>query len=224
MEQYIHLLIARDDDYVPTSKQVADYLAAMIEVRLVPRVESIKVTTPSDKVRTGVNPFTGETVTLPTWNVQRLKNASEIAFAAEEWSEYGTYVSGNGRPSIPPFSVAFGKPYKDEPYAISVACQICAQPRSTSSVYDDDETSGRLTQFRAPSPKPAPCGYFTDPTSGATVEVTNAGRARFWIEIELGKWLFPVTKDNNLEILNPTLLDTTNSIFGTSFVQGCTYY
>jgi len=64
-------------------------------------------------------------------------------------------------------------------------------------------------------------GYFTNPFDGATIAVPEAGCARFWLEIQLGKWLFPRITDGRLDILDGALVSAANECFGVSFVQGC---
>jgi hypothetical protein len=52
MEQYIRMLIARDDYFVPRPAQVSAFLTAMVQLQVIPKVEKICVSTPSIRVRT----------------------------------------------------------------------------------------------------------------------------------------------------------------------------
>src|SRR5207248_2664561 len=99
MEQYIHMLIARPDSFVPKPEQISEFLAAMVQLRVVPDVEKICLSTPSKKVRTGTNPFTGETVSFPMDDFKYSQNVSEISSAAKAVTDYSVTVEGTGRPT-----------------------------------------------------------------------------------------------------------------------------
>jgi hypothetical protein len=47
-----------------------------------------------------------------------------------------------------------------------------------------------------------------------------AACARFWIEFQFGKWLFPKIGDS-LDLLRPSILAVASDIFRTSLTQGC---
>jgi hypothetical protein len=63
-------------------------------------------------------------------------------------------------------------------------------------------------------------GIFRNPKTGAAIEVQNAACARFWIEFQFGKWLFPKIGDS-LDLLRPSILAVASDIFRTSLAQGC---
>jgi len=219
MEQYIHLLIARPDDFVPTRSMIATFCQSLIDHRVVPTVEILSVSTPSGKVRTLTNPFNGEAVSIPQYAHQRLKELSELEAASDRLNNFCLHLEGSGTPAVHPIPIDV-----EIPYSVAVRCHVTAEPHSTSSLYDDEETAARLIQYDRPCADAIPCGYFTAPTSNETVEVADAGRARFWVEFELGKWLFPSVKENNLSILNPTILKWAERDFGIEFAQGCHYF
>lgn len=210
------MLIARPDNFVPKPEQISAFLAAMIQLRVVPEVEKICLSTPSSKVRTGTNPFTGETVSFPMNDFKYLQGVSEIPSAAKGISDYSVAVEGTGRPAVPPIPIDFA-----DRYAIAIACRVSSVPRSTSDIYDDTQNQA---QFNKPCLEPMPYGHFTDPNTHEILKVGDAGRAQFWVEFELGKWLFPSVENGNLEILHPTILERAESEFGIQFAQGCHYY
>jgi hypothetical protein len=219
MEQYIHLLIARPDDFAPLRQQIAAFCQSLIDHRVLPNVDRLSVSTPSGQVRTVTNPFTGEPYSFPTYAHQRLQKLDEFEAAANGLANYCLHLEGDGTPDIPPVPID-----SPDPYSIAVRCHVTAVPYSTSSIYDNDNYTAQYVQFNRPCEDSVPFGYFTAPTSHETVEVADAGRARFWIEFELGKWLFPSVKRNNLSILNPTILKWAERDFGIQFAQGCHYF
>jgi hypothetical protein len=218
MEQYIHLLIARPDDFVPSRPSITSFCQTLVEKCVVPNVNRLSVSTPSGKVRTVNNPFTGEMVSFPMYAHQRLEDLAKFEAASHGLANYCLHLEGEGRPEIPPVPISF-----EDPYSVVVRCHVTAVPHSTSAPVDD-ELSQQLVQYDQPCDESTPFGYFTDPTSNKTIEVADAGRAQFWMEFELGKSLFPETVDGNLELLNPAIVRWAESEFGVPFAQGCHYF
>ena len=69
-------------------------------------------------------------------------------------------------------------------------------------------------------------GYFTDPYDLETIEVPEAGCARFWIEFELGNSVFPpeeAFRRSRLDLLDPAVLAMATDAFGITLVQGCSW-
>lgn len=218
MEQYIHLLIARPDDFTPDRASLAAFGRSLLQHCVVPAADRIAVSAPTGKSRSLTNPLTGQEVILPSYAHQSLTELDQFVAATEGLANYCLHLEGIGRPALPPIPIDFA-----DPYSIAVRCHVTAVPHSTSSPYDD-EISQQLIQYDRPCPDPVDCGYFTDPTTNETVEVVDAGRARFWIEFELGKWLFPSVKRNNLSILNSEIVALADRQFGITFAQGCHYF
>jgi hypothetical protein len=219
MEQYIHLLIAKPDDFAPQRQQLAAFCQSLVDQRVVPNVDRLSVSTPSGQVRTVKNPFTGEEVSFPMYAHQRLQVLEEFEAASQNLGNYCLHLAGEGTPEIHPLPIA-----SREPYSIAVRCHVTAVPHSTSSLYDDDLNSAQLVPYDRPCPEPIPFGYFTDPTTRNTIEVPDAGRARFWIEFELGKFLIPKVTNGNLSLLNPQIIAWAESQFGVPFTHGCHYF
>ena len=66
-------------------------------------------------------------------------------------------------------------------------------------------------------------GVFPNPWTGGVIEVADAGCARFWIEFEFGKFIYPKITDN-LEVINPKIVSAGEECFGTKFAQGCRFW
>ena len=66
-------------------------------------------------------------------------------------------------------------------------------------------------------------GVFPNPWTGGVIEVADAGCARFWIEFEFGKFIYPKITDN-LEVMNPEIVSAGEDCFGTKFAQGCRFW
>lgn len=61
---------------------------------------------------------------------------------------------------------------------------------------------------------------FTDPRDWGIITVPGADCARFWLGFELGKFLFPTTVSDDLDLLDPTIVNAAERIFRVRFVQG----
>ena len=219
MEQYVHLLIAKPDHFVPTPTSIVAFCQSLVDERVVPDVDLISVSVPTNKVKTITNPFTQELITFPIFAHQRLTNLTEFDAASQDLANYCLHLGGTGTPDSPPLEIQC-----DEPYSLTVRCHVTSTPHGTSAPYDEDPSTGPLAGYDRPCADPAPIGHFTHPTTKNTIEVPEAGRARFWIEFELGKWLFPIADDDHVNILNPMVVKRAEHHFGVSFAQGCHYF
>lgn len=216
VEQYAHTLIARPIDFTPSSQQLHDCVAELIEIIPLLGPLEFDLRTVSG-YRDVVNPFTGQSAKYPNVEHRNLTLA-ELAGAAH---------------NLPDFEVAFGKNVrsqvtllpmpKDTPqqYWLGVKIVVSSEVRSMSDTYNGFEPPLiQMPQFGAVSARHSPIGYFSNLHNGSIVEVEDAGSARFWIEFELGKFLFPPF-DCSLELLNPNVVAMIERVFGVSFVQGC---
>ncbi len=66
-------------------------------------------------------------------------------------------------------------------------------------------------------------GIFPNPWTGEAVEVPHAGCARFWIEFEFGKLIYPKV-GKNFEFLSSSIVAEAEQCFRTKFVQGCRFW
>jgi hypothetical protein len=99
-----------------------------------------------------------------------------------------------------------------------VSCNRRPNPVCTGDWWGDQENAAPEFGFDDPNCPIQTIGVFTHPWTGNRVEVANAGGARFWIEFEFGKWVFPEMTDN-FDVLRPDLVEVTESCFGARFVQ-----
>jgi hypothetical protein len=212
-EQYIHTLIPVDKEFVPSAGEAQTFCWELVDRQVIPVPIAIRLRTPSDRTRTVVNPFTQETMIWPMMDHRDLAGIDEINTAVSALSDYELEIAGVGTPGAPPLPIDF-----DEPYHVGVTVRVHPALRSTSSAWIDDATP--VAQYGEPSPTLQPCGYFTNPHTGETIKVPGAGCARFWIEVELGKFLFPAIQNCNLELLDPQIVSSATRIFGVQFVQG----
>jgi hypothetical protein len=183
---------------------------------VVPGTPTVVARTQSGKTRTIFNPFTGEPVVLEIKNHTKIQTLVEIAQALETLEDYEVNVSGNGRPAISLFPIDFTGTYH-----VGVTCFVSSSLRSTSNLHPESGKNQEAAAYREPCPSGADVGLFSDPHSLEEIKVSGAGCARFWIEFELGKFLFPAITNGNLEILDPTIVAEARRAFGIGFVQGC---
>lgn len=143
--------------------------------------------------------------------------------------DYNVIMAGKGPASNPPFQV-YTVQNSDEgpkaslytgPYEYSVQCCLRAEAVSMSDWHNEIMPSPQ----EAP-PFDSPCrsmdrkGFFHNPYTGALLEVSGAGCARFWIEFECGSWLLPKI-GSGLDLLASPIVDAARGRFGVGFVQGC---
>jgi hypothetical protein len=95
----------------------------------------------------------------------------------------------------------FGKPFGDGP----------GRRKQTAS-----RRAGKPNSFSRP-------GSYTDPLTMRTIKVAGAGCARFWIEVEFGKWLCPLIEGERLDLVDKAFLQTARDAFGMDFAQGCVW-
>jgi hypothetical protein len=65
-------------------------------------------------------------------------------------------------------------------------------------------------------------GVLLRATSGK-IKWWDAGCARFWIEFEFGKFIYPRVADN-LEVMSPAIVSEAEKCFRTKFAQGCRFW
>ncbi len=215
-EQYQHLLIAEVDQFVPTSQMVSSFLSDLIDGGFLPTPVELVLRVPTGEVRRFTNPFTGEIDLVPRKAHHKLDRVSDIAVQAGRLRDYEAVASGFGTPLLAALPVS-----TDDPYFLGVTCRASSSLRSTSHFVPQDPGQGQLA-FAAPVEDSIDFGVFTNPHDGSNIEVPNAGSARFWIEIELGKFMFPEIHDS-LELLHPKIVSMAERNFGVRFSQGCKY-
>ncbi len=215
-EQYAHLLIPRVAAFVPSPEQVQTFVASMVDRGILPAEATIALRKPSGKFREGRNPITGERIVWESKTRRVLDGPGQVAAAIAGLADYEVEVAGTGSPGSPPLLIDF-----DRPYHLGMVCRSSSKLRYTS---DPDHSFG--TQPGGPSfgdlcDEVAESGVFQNPHDGAVIRVPGIGSAHFWLEFELGKFLFPRIAGGDLDILAPAVVSDAESIFGVSFGQGC---
>jgi hypothetical protein len=212
-EQYSQTLISRSNDFVPSAAKVAEFLATIVELGVVPANPSILLLAPTGRTREFKNPFSGETTVHEIKKSKKLDTLDQFEEAAAALHDYDVVVSAMGTPTLPPIPIDF-----TEPYYVGVTCFVSSRLRSTS---DDHDESPDVVSYGEPCNKPVKTGIFSNPDNLELIEVPDAGSARFWVEFELGKSLFPEITGGNLNLLNPPIVEAARTVFGVPFVQGC---
>jgi hypothetical protein len=215
MPEYAHTLIPDTVDFVPNPKQVGDFLMSLESIGSAPSQASINVSVLSGKVRSVVNPFTGKTETYPIRKFDKLKDLNAVSSTLESLNDYNLSVEGKGPPKLPALEFDFTGAYD-----FLVRCCLRAEVVSTSDWHDEVPVKRKPEFFGRPCNSKNRLGIFHNPKTLAVIEVPNAGCARFWIEFEFGKMLFPSIKDS-LDIIEPSIVGVANETFGVKFVQGC---
>jgi hypothetical protein len=215
-EQYSHLLIARDVGFVPATSHVCRFLVKLTELGVLSPKPDLVLRTPSSTFREGVNPFTGEVMRIPRKDVRPVADLAAYESAAKQLSDYEIEASSEWNPRLPPLPIEF-----TEQYFIGVTSTISSVPRSTSHYVPESEPVLNVVDFGEPCENRPTFGVFTNPHDLSIIQVPDAGAARFWIQFELGKFLFPMLPNGSLDILASEIVESAEQIFGVGFNQGC---
>jgi hypothetical protein len=239
MEQYIHTLIAADSAFVPQSKQIAEFfeiLTATYNFRIISDTGSepgLRVMKPSGRLRRGRDPMTGEAVSIPMLDHIKIERINDIPGAIEGLEHYSVLASGEWTVESRPLVLLTTDevPFEDT-YLCCISCHIRPEPVSTSC-WDEDAAgpnSRNVPYFGEACEPGSNVGIFSHPWTGELIEVPDAGCARFWIELEFGKWLLPKMADSldvlilkmadSLDVLSPVMVAKIEECFATGLVQG----
>jgi hypothetical protein len=172
-------------------------------------------------LRTFVDPLTGQSQSssLPHYDHVALDGIRDISNALRRLDHYKVIVSGQEPPARPPLELEHNEIVFEDTYGFDLHCCLRPEIVSTSYCHGEVPTSRDVPSFGKPCTSTDHTGVFQHPLTGAIIEVPNAGCARFWIEFEFGKWLFPRI-NNDLNLLNAPIVDCAQESFGTKFVQG----
>jgi len=231
MEQYIHTLISTDSEFVPEPAQVASFLAQLVSQfrfspisgqRFLPGLVFAK---PSGRLRWGANPMTGEKISIPEWDGANLEKFEDIPALIDGCEHYTVAQSGEWVWKDRPMDLLKTDrvPYEGS-YICTVRCELRPETVFTSAW---DVEAGPNTQnvptFGSVCTDTNRNGIFPNPWTGDIIEVADAGCARFWIEFEFGKFIYPKVTEN-LEVMSPAIVVGTEQCFGTKFAQGCRFW
>jgi hypothetical protein len=241
-ETYGHTLIPGSIDFVPQPHQVAAFLDNLAKLDAAPLRAALRIGKPG--FRSGVNPATGETLTIPVHRYTTLEAAADVSAALSGLDDYNVELLGEGPPRLPPFALWLhdirpltgGQPPEShandcaviefdskKSYGFIVQCCLRADVVATSDRHGVMPPERQMPTLGRPDKFHTRLGVFHHPCTNKILEVPNAGCARFWVQFEFGKWLFPKIEDS-LNLLEPSVVELAKTSFGTDFVQGCYWY
>jgi hypothetical protein len=213
MEQYIHTLISVDSEFVPDSAQVASFFGELVSQfkfspisgqRFLP---GLVVAKPSGRLRWGTNPITGEKVSVPDWDRLNLERFEDIPSLLEGSDHFTVAQSGQWIGKDRPLDLlkTDGVPYVEN-YVCTVRCELRPEAVSTSA-WDLEAGPNRhdIPEFGSVCTNDVRNGIFPNPWTGDAIEVADAGCARFWIEFEFGRFIYPKIIDG-FEVLSPAIV------------------
>jgi hypothetical protein len=215
MPEYTHTLIPDELDLNPDPRQVAAFLASLGTMGAAPLQPAISVSKLSGEVRSLTNPFTGKTEARATRKAETVGDLSELPAALRGLDDYSVTISGKGPPEVPALAFDFGRKYD-----FLIHCCLRDEVVSTSDWHDEVPIKRKVEFFGRPCNSGDRLGIFHNPKTLEVIEVPKAGCARFWIEFEYGKMLFPRIEDN-LQLIEPLIVHAAEREFDSKFVQGC---
>jgi hypothetical protein len=215
MSEYTHTLIPSRPDYAPEPEQVGAFLDALVKLGSAPLQAKLTVGKLSGEFRSGVNPFTHKTESWPIYDHVKLADVASLTKALKALDDYIIQMAGLGPPRVQPLTFDFRGAY-----GFCVHCRLHAQSVSTSDWHDNGSLKHKVASFGTSCDSKNRMGIFYHPKTLKLIEVPGAGCARFYIEFEFGKALFPEIADR-LDIIEPSILDLARQHFEIEFVQGC---
>jgi hypothetical protein len=238
---YGHTLIPQQIDYQPAPSQVANFFSALVELGAAPVNPQLQARTHVERANWTdwsiffSDPRTGERCCLPRY-IADIGSVAEIPSLLEGLDNYNMRFYGGGPPELPALAFELSS------YAFEIDCCLRPEVVSTSNFHKDDRLvfgtpvkawlelpatekkrrwhARKVEGFSSPCPQTHTIGFFTSPTTGNTIEVPGAGCARFWIQFEFGKWLFPQVT-NSLDLLPLPIIRAAEENFEIRFSQGC---
>jgi len=231
MEQYIHTLISADSEFTPEASQVASFLAELVSQfkfnvisgqRFLP---GLVVAKPSGRLRWGTNRFSGQKISVPEWDRFNLDGFEGIPALIEGSNHYTVALSGQwvGRDSPVVLLKTDGVPYEENCICVG-CCKLRPEAVSTSAWDVEAGPNTRdVPEFGSQCSEGDSNGIFPNPWTGQVIEVADAGCARFWIELEFGRFIYPKITDR-LDVMSPAIVLGAQRCFGTKFAQGCRFW
>lgn len=169
--------------------------------------------------------MTGDQISIPDRDRFTIESFEEIPTVIAGSNHYTVTQSGQwigkDRPLV--LLKTDGAPH-EENYICTVSCEL--QPEAVSTSAWDVEAgpnTRNVPTFGSASDGATRNGIFPNPWTGEVIEVADAGCARFWIEFEFGKFIYPKITDN-LEVMNPVVVSGAEQTFLTGFAQGCRFW
>ena len=226
MEQYSHLLIAADSEFVANTSQIVrffDLLITDFQFQFVKSKEDwmpgLIVTNSAEEIRISRNSYTGEEVPFKIPKRFELEHMDEIGPLIDGESRYDVKISGKWPTSDAPIKLLLDdkEPFEGDPICF-VSCSGRARPVCTGDWWGKRHLEECEFGFDDPASPVQSLGVFTHPWTGERVEVAEAGNSRFWVEFEFGKSLLPAM-DGSFDVLKPRLVEVAEQCFGTKLIQ-----
>jgi hypothetical protein len=209
-EHYVQLLISRDKTYTPAPAAVREFLMDVVELGVVPGPPGVMLHVPSGRTREVRDPFTGEFVVRELMDHLRLNTLEQFESAAAGLTDLRVSISGTGQPKLPAIEIDLAESHCD----VYVTCVVSSVLRWMCGKF--------FMKPCDPCDPQSTTGIFQLPETGETIEISEAGAARFWIEFFLDTgYLIPKSTAGNLDLLHPAIVDAARKAFGCDFVQGC---
>ena len=204
---YMHLLIPVSKACRPTGHAVAQFLEPVIQNGYVGddyQIGFSSVGTVEPRLEKRLDPFTGKLVKRKTPSRQQgpgqpMSAVSEIIALAETTEEFDVFITSTLRPRSPLLEIGSrAQDGKWHPWLEAYGLDLYFHVRN-SPVRVCCEIDGGVDVLSANywNPVDENCsesdvvGLFSHPESCDPIPIPNAGCARAWIEVILGKWLYP---------------------------------
>lgn len=238
---YRHLLIPRDQSYVPHAQAIATFLHSCATGGWVGDPASFAVgqlAKQPQEPKESVNPFTGEMVRLipPSRRAAELTNLdspSLLLNAVRDSPEYDVWASSSVMPKHEPMILGVvgeqGWERFVENYHFSITCHVRACPVFLSHFACVDDVDRPFDPNAIPVPRldedsgDAPVdGVFVHPELGSFV-LEGCGSASFWIDFSPGKFLHPRAEGNSISLIDRAVLELAEDCFAVGFQQACSW-
>jgi hypothetical protein len=214
---YSQTLIPKNKEFRPQAAQVGAFCSAMALLGVILPDAKATLHAHTGKTRVMRNPITRKEQIVPFPDAFPLDSLDQIEKAAVGHDAYWVEVGGMGQPKTVPLPLDFTGPYH-----VGVTCNIRSELVSTSDLHEESGSRLSATYYGEPCAASASMGLFSNPHNLEVIKVPDAGCAKFWLEINLGKGLFPRIEGGDLKILNPLIVEEAERAFdGVRFVQGC---
>ena len=231
MEQYIHTLIPVDSSFVPAAGRVGEFFETLVSVFHYQMVASRRapagpvVMKPTDSFRTFTLP-SGEVISRPQRSSERPESLAAIAGFIEGAEHYTIQLPGQWQPEHRPIDLfrTNTRALFEDVYLCTASCEL--RPKAVSTSAWDLEAGPNIRNvpmFGSDCESEMGVGIFPNPWTGEVIEVEHAGCARFWIEFEFGRFIYP-KMSKGIEAFNPAIVAVAEKCFYTRFGQGWRFW
>jgi len=244
---YAHTLIPTEAEYLPAPARVRDFVRALRDLGATPIDPILQLKSDAERIswvdgnavitpippselsrratqslpgRQGRNPGTGKLLIIPRRNCVVPSDLEEVPLLLNDLNQYEFEISGAGPPKLPLLDLNSTDGGDETTFESHIRCCLSRQVVSTSDYHGDQPLVSEGQPFGESVDKTSGTGFFSNPETLETITVPSAGYARFWVEFELGKWVFPKI-NRALDLLHPSVVTAANETLGVNFAQGC---